>query len=161
MAAQIVRTLGHKNTIEEQAGFPVDKNTFLRVMMRKMARLIGDWSANQRQYYFYTTLPLVGERFITGDSPVLILQVNDNKVWTPTDEPQLQITDLEQILQHPNHQFWMPLSPYICVCVRGQLHESPHLPPTTMEPNEVRMFNSHIRGQCKLFTLARDRDFLI
>jgi len=160
IAAQIVRTLGHKRAIDEQAGVAVDKNTFLRVMLRKMWILMRDWSTRQRQYYFHTSLPHVGDRFITGDSPVLILQVNDNRIWMAHDEPSLQITDLAKILEHPNHQFWMPLSPYVCVCLRGQWTEPPRLPPTTMDPAEIRMFNSHIRGQCELFTLARDKDSL-
>jgi len=150
-----------KRTIEEQAGSEVDGNTFLRVMLRKMSALVDDWSRIRRQYNFYTTLPHVGDHFITGDSPVLILQINDNKVWVPTDEPRLEITDLGKILQHPNHQFWMPLSPYVCVCVRGQWEGEPQLPPRTMDPGEARLFNSHIRGQCKNFTLARDRESLI
>jgi hypothetical protein len=160
MASQIVRTMGHKQTIEEQAGFPVDKGTFLRVMLRKLWALMDDWIRNRPQFYFYTSLPHVGDRFITGDNPVLILQINDNKIWTPTDEPRLQITDLANILQHPNHQFWMPLSPYVCVSVRGHWQELPNLPPRTMDPQEVRLFNSQVRGQCKLFTIARDKESL-
>jgi len=161
IASQIVRTVGHRQTIEEQAGIPVDKDTFLRVMLRKLWTLIDDWSKNCRQYYFHTTLPHVGSYFITGDSPVLILQVNDNPIWLPTDSPRLEITDLAKILHHQNHQFWMPLSPYVCVCVRGYWQSDPSLPPTTMDPGEVRLFNSQIRGQCKLFTLARDRESLM
>src|ERR1039458_9249590 len=42
VASQLMRTLGHKESIEEQAGSPVDSDTFVRVMVKKTWRLMED-----------------------------------------------------------------------------------------------------------------------
>ena len=160
VASQTVRTLAHKQCIEEQAGGPVDRNTFLRVMGRKMWTMMDVWLKNRPKFYFYTPLPYVGEHFITGDNPVLVIQMNENQIWVPADTPNIVITDLGRILQNPNHGFWISLSPYVCVSIRGQWDEKLRLPPETMEPRNVRLFNSLVRGQSKDFILARDKESL-
>jgi Protein of unknown function (DUF4238) len=160
IASQTVRTLAHEQCIREQAGGPVDKRTFNRVMLRKMRTIINTWVENFPAFHFYTPLPYVGEQFITGDHPVLVIQMKQNPIWVPTDTPILQITALEQILQNPSHAFWISLSPYVCASIQGHSGGKPHLPPKTMEPPTVRQFNEFVRGQCKIFTVARDRESL-
>src|SRR5204862_7945836 len=65
IAAQAVRTLGHRRCVDTQAGRPVDRNTFLDVMMRQMWTMADIWLKNPPKLRFFTTLPYVGERFIS------------------------------------------------------------------------------------------------
>jgi hypothetical protein len=161
VASQTVRTLAHEQCIQEQAGGPVDRNTFNRVMLRKIKTMMDAWIEKFPTFHFYTPLPYIGEQFITGDHPVLVVQVKQNPIWVPTDTPILQITDLTRILKNPNHAFWIPLSPYVCASIQSHSGRKPHLPPETMEPPAVRQFNEFVRGQCKIFTLAKERESLI
>jgi hypothetical protein len=160
VASQSVRTLAHKRCIEMQAGRPLDNNTFVRVMLRKMWTIMDFWIKNPPKVYFYTSLPYVGERYITGDSPVLIILMNDNPVWVPTNIPTLGITDVAEILKNPKYGFLVTLSPYVCVSIHGRAGGEAHLPPQSVEQRDVRFLNDLIRGQCEMFTLARDRDSL-
>jgi Protein of unknown function (DUF4238) len=65
LASQAVRTIGHKEAIEEQAGSKVDTNTFVQVMSRKMLMLLNAWINTPPTFRFYTSLPNVGDRFIS------------------------------------------------------------------------------------------------
>jgi hypothetical protein len=160
VACQAVRTLAHKQCMEEQAGGPIDGNTFVSVMAKQMWVILHSWKANPPTFRFYTPLPHLGEQFITGDHPVMVIQVNDNPIWVPTDTPNLGITDLTQILNSPNHGFLLSLSPYVCTFLQGQGNGEAHLPPQTLEPSDVRSFNKLIRGQSTIFILARDKESL-
>jgi hypothetical protein len=160
VASQAVRTLGNKDTIEEQAGEKVDTNTFAWVMSRKMLMMLNSWINNPPTFRFHTPLPNIGDRFITGDHPIVVQTVHDNKIWTPTENPELRITDLAEILQRPSYSFTVPLSPYVAVSIQrngGQVH----LAPRELALTDVRRLNQLIRKQCRVFTLARDRDSLI
>jgi uncharacterized protein DUF4238 len=88
VASQTVRTLAHKGCIEEQARGPVDANAFVRVMGRKMWTMLDAWINNPPKFYFYTSLPHVGEHFITGDHPVLVILLNEKPLWMPRDTPK-------------------------------------------------------------------------
>jgi hypothetical protein len=160
VASQTVRTVGHKRTIEEQAGTSVDTNTFVRVMSRKMLMLLNTWIDNPPTFRFLTPLPNIGTQFITGDHPVVVMLVNKNEIWTPTDTAALRITDLSDILQRPEHAFVVSLSPYVAVSIQNGGTGEVHLPPQEIDPKEVRKFNEYIKRQCTIFTLARDRDYL-
>jgi Protein of unknown function (DUF4238) len=155
VASQVMRTVGHKESIEEQAGSTVDSDTFVRVMIRKTWRLMDDWIKNPPNFYFYTSLPHVSDQFITGDNPVLVMHESHSAVWTFTAQPTLEIINLEDILRNPKHGFQLSLSPYICVCLQGVGGEV-KLPPQTVDPLYVRSFNDLIRGQSNVFTLAKD-----
>ncbi len=157
VASQAVRTLAHKKCIEEQAGGPVDTNTFVRTIAKQALIVMEYWDKNLHQPHFYTSLPHVGEQFITGDSPVVVIQMNNNPIWVPTSDPRLTTTDLAQILHNPNHDFWLCLSPYVCVSVRGQSYGEPRLPPETVDPQFVRFLNGRVREQSEIFLLARDK----
>lgn len=161
VASQSVRTLGHKSTMSEQAnGAPIDANTFVRVMVRKMKTLLDSWTKNLPTIRFFTPLPNIGETYITGDHPVVVALINDNQIWEPISRPVQGITNLTDILQHPKYAFVVALSPYVSAfVVRGEPGEV-HLPPKTVDLKDVREFNDLIRKQCKIFTLARDRDSL-
>ena len=161
VASQAVRTLGHKATMSEQAnGAPIDANTFVRVMVRKMKMLVDSWTKNLPTIRFFTPLPNIGETYITGDHPVVILLINDNEIWKPISEPVQGITNLADILQHPKYVFMVALSPYVCASiVRGEPGRV-YLPPKTVDLKDVRDFNDLIRNQCRTFTLARDRNSL-
>lgn len=161
LASQAVRTLGHKATMSEQAhGAPIDAETFVRVMVRKMKALLDFWTQNLPTIRFFTPLPNIGETFITGDHPVVVQLINDNLIWEPTSRPVQGITNLTDILQHPKHLFMLTLSPYVCAAiVRGE-PEKIHLPPKPVDLKEVRDFNNWIGHQCNIFTLARDRSAL-
>jgi hypothetical protein len=161
VASQAVRTPGHKEAIEEQAGSKVDTNTFVRVMSRKMFMLLDSWISNPPTFRFYTTLPKIGDHFITGDHPVAVLVPHDSKVITTTENPELKITNLVEILQNPKYAFMVSLSPYIAVSVqRAGSSGQVYLPPQEIDLSDARRFNDLIRGQCRVFTLARERDSL-
>jgi hypothetical protein len=157
MASQAVRTLAHRQCVDTQAGKPVDKNIFLQVMFRQMWTMADVWGKNPPTIRFFTNLPYVRDQFITGDNPVVVIHVADNKVWVPTDSPQHKITHLRELLNSPNVGFWLSLSPYVCVSVQPRDGSSSYLPPETLEPPQVRMFNKLVRDQSHIFTLARDR----
>ena len=162
VASQAVRTLAHKRCIETQAGAAVDTNTFVGVILRQMWTIMHFWITNSPKVHFYTSLPLVGEYYITGDSPVLVILMNDNAIWTPTSAPTKSITDVTEILKNPKYGFLVTLSPYVCVLIHGEGGNGDvHLPPQKVEQRDVRFINNLIRDQSAIFTLARDRDSLI
>lgn len=160
VASQAVRTLGHKEAIEEQAGSEVDTNTFVRVMSRKMLMLLDAWINNPPTFRFYTSLPSIGVHFITGDHPIVVILPHDNKIWTPTENPELRITNLAEILQRPKYAFMVSLSPYVAVSIQSSGTGQVHLPPQEIDPMDVKRFNDLVRRQCRVFTLARERDSL-
>jgi Protein of unknown function (DUF4238) len=161
VASQAVRTLANKQCMEEQVGRPLNTNEFLDQMGKQAKAIISSWGAAPPGFHFYTSLPYVGEHFITGDNPV-VLEVTkiDNPASRPRDEPQLAITSIQEILNNPAVSFEVALSPCVCVFLRGGGGGEAHLRPRTMEPSELRRFNAFIREQCKLFTLARDKESL-
>lgn len=58
VASQVMRTVGHKESIEEQAGSTVDSDTFVRVMIRKTWRLMDDWIQESSKFlllYFFAS----------------------------------------------------------------------------------------------------------
>jgi hypothetical protein len=81
VASQTMRTLGHRQAIEEQAGKAVEGNVFVDVMLRKTWTLLNSWFSNLPDLEFYTVLPDVSEQFISGDSPVVVMQFNNNPIW--------------------------------------------------------------------------------
>jgi hypothetical protein len=157
VASQAVRTLAHKRCVDTQAGRQVDKNKFLEVMFRQMWTMADVWGKNPPTLRFFTNLPYVSDQFITGDHPVVVIRVEDNRVWVPTDSPQPKITQLPELLNSRNVGFWIALSPYVCLSVQPRDGSTSYLPPETLEPPQVRMFNRLVRDQSKIFTLARDR----
>jgi hypothetical protein len=115
------------------------------------------WADTSPEIAFHTPLPHVGEQFITGDSPVVVIQMTDNPVWVPNSDARLAITDLLRFLNNPNHHFWISLSPYICVSIAGHSGGLLHLPPRTVDPQFVRFLNGRVREQSGIFWLARDK----
>lgn len=161
VASQAVRTLAHKQCVEEQAGGRVDSNAFVQVVLGQMSAIVNQWLSSAPTFHFYTPLPYVEERFITGDHPVLVMHSHDNPIWVTTDAPQPRIVSLVEILGSQRYAFVVSLSPYVCVSIQGQGDGACHLPPETLGPRDVRAFNGHVRGQSELFALARDRESLI
>jgi hypothetical protein len=160
VASQTMRTLAHKAAMQQQAGQVVDTNTFVRVTLRKIIDVIDGWLKNPPEIYFHTPLPFVGEQFITGDNPVLVVQTNDNAIWVPTDTPTLRVIDVQQIVTDRRHRLWLALSPYVLVSVQGFGGGGVHLPPKSEDPLFVRNFNKMVRGQSEIFTLAKDKAYL-
>jgi len=128
---QSVRTLANKECMEEQFAAPLGTRIFVSEMLRQAWAIMRFWGTDPPAFYFWTCLPYVGEHFITGDSPVVILQMNDNLVWMPTDTLTLGIMGLEQILKSPNYSFGIALSPYVSVLLQGHGDGEAHLPPKT------------------------------
>lgn len=160
VASQIVRTRAHKQSMEEQLGRALSTNEFLTEMAKQMREIIGHWATSPPNFDFHTSLPYVKERFITGDDPVLLVEENHNPIWMPKDEPQRVVARVAELLNNPKTSFRVALSPYICVFLRMQGGGEAHLPPQTVEPQEVRWFNDRIREQCHFFALARDKESL-
>lgn len=160
VASQVARTLANKKCMEEQVGRSLDANAFLAEMRKQIKAILSDWAAQPPSFDFYSCLPYVEERFITGDDPIVLEVPKDNPVWTPSDEARLAITPLQEILSSPNASFTVALSPYICASLHPRGGGEAHLPPETKEPSWVISFNSRIREQCGLFTLARDEECL-
>ena len=162
VACQAVRTVGHKQCVGTQAGREVDSNQFSDVMLRQMWTILRFWRDRSPNVHFYTSAPNVGELYITGDAPVLVIVLNeDNSIWVPDSQPVRGITDLTQVIHGRGYGFSLALSPYVSVLVRGQNGGEPHLPPESVEPRNVRRFNELIRDQSTMFTLARDKESLV
>jgi hypothetical protein len=130
-------------------------------MSRKMLMLLNAWINDPPTFRFYTSLPSIGDRFITGDHPIVVILPHDNNIWTPTDNAELKITNLAEILERPTYVFMVSLSPYVAVSIQRSGAGQIRLPPQEVPPSDVRRFNDLIRGQCRVFTLARDKDSLI
>ena len=160
VASQAVRTLGHRGCVDQQAGRSVDTSTFILAMIKLMHTIWQAWLMKPPSIHFFTSLPHVGEQFITGDHPVLIIRNYENPIWTPTDAPRLGITNVREILEDPKSEFQLSLSPYVAVSIQIQSPGNMTLPPKKVDPLNVRAFNKLIRGQCDLFILAKNREFL-
>jgi hypothetical protein len=160
VASQLVRTLAHKRCLEEQTGGPIDANTFVVTLAKQSLAILETWAKTSPQIEFHTSLPHVGEQFIAGDSPVVVIQMNDNPIWVPNSDAKLAITDLLQFLSNPNYHFWVSLSPYVCVSIAGRGGGLARLPPQTVDPQFVRFLNGRVREQSGIFLLARDKAFL-
>ncbi len=157
VASQTVRTLANKQCMEEQIGRGLNTNEFLTEMGKQMKAMMQRWKSDPPAFDFYTSLPYLKERFITGDNPVLVVQEFDNAIWTPTENPRQVVAAVEGLLDNPKTSFRVAVSPYICVYLRVNGGGEAHLPPQTMEASEVRSFNDLIRKQCHVFTLAKDK----
>jgi hypothetical protein len=70
VATQIVRTVAHKECIDEQAGTSVERDARLFIMLRQALTLVDEWSKDLPSFHFYTALPGLTHRFITGDDPI-------------------------------------------------------------------------------------------
>lgn len=160
IAAQAVRTVSHQQCIEELAGAPVDRSTYLNLMVRQIWGITKAWNEAVPHFQFFTTLPFVTQHFITGDSPVLVFTSKDGTISTPMVEVLPTITMLPELLENRQTQFLITLSPYMAVSV-GQLGaEAPLTQLASLDPAAVCKLNQHIRQQSRLFTLARDRESL-
>jgi len=160
IAAQLVRTVAHKRCIEEQVGGTVDTNTFVRTFAKQALGIMETWNVSSPELQFHTSLPHIGDQFITGDNPVVAIKMNDNTLWVPRSDPRLAITDITQFLNSPNHYFWISLSPYVCASITGHGRRPPQLPPRTVDPQFVRFLNDRICDQSRIFVLARDKSSL-
>lgn len=160
VAVQTVRTVAHHRCIEELAGGPVDRSTYLNLMVRQIWAITKAWDDGIPNFQFLTTLPFVTQHFITGDSPVLVFTSKDGTISTPVAKATPTITMLPELLENRQTQFFVTLSPYMAVSV-GQLGPSAPLTQlTSIDPIAVLKLNQHIREQSQLFTLARDRESL-
>lgn len=160
VASQVVRTLANKLCIKYQLRRSVNPNEFLAEMDKQWTAILRSWLSNLPAFEFYTSLPYVEERFITGDNPVLVVRENDNPIWTPTDSPRQALASVAELLNDLKTSLRVALSPYICVFVRAEGGGEAHLPPQTVEPSAVRSFNDLVRKQCHFFALARDKESL-
>jgi Protein of unknown function (DUF4238) len=160
VASQIVRTRANKQSMEEQLGRPLSTNEFLSEMAKQMKAIMERWRIDPPAFDFYTSQPYLEERFITGDSPVLVVQEFDNPIWTPSDNPHQAVASVTELLNNPKASFRVALSPYICVYLHAHGGGEAHLHPQTMDPADVRNFNDLMRKQCNLLTLARDEESL-
>ncbi len=160
IACQAVRTLAHKQCVDQQAGRPVSKEMFILTMLQMMRTITDAWLSAPPSLNFYTSLPYVGEQFITGDHPVVVTKANDNQIWSPSPNPSLEITRVTNLLADPRVEFLISLSPYVCVSLRMLGGGACRLPPESLDPQYVRWFNDLIRGQCNVFTLAAKKESL-
>jgi Protein of unknown function (DUF4238) len=161
VAAQAVRTMAHKRCVEEQAGGPVDRETYLRVMTRQLKAITDAWGTNLPSFLFLTSLPYVTHRFITGDNPVVVFTSNRGVIsGPPTETPVQTITQLPDILSNPESQFSIALSPYVTVMIGQPRANAAHVEFSKLDPIAVLKLNALLRDQCRSFTLARDKDSL-
>jgi hypothetical protein len=160
VAAQTVRTDAHRRCIDQQAGRPVDRDTYLNVMTRQMWTITKAWGESLPNAQFLTTLPYVAHQFITGDCPVLVFTSKQSAVLTPTVEATRTITPLPEILGSSQSEFVMTLTPYVAVRLGHFGPNEPSTRPYPLDPEVVLKLNRHIRDQSSLFTLARYKESL-
>lgn len=118
VASQAVRTVAHSECVNVQAGGRVSRSVFLNAMLRLMQKFAIVWGQHPPRLDFFTALPCVGEYFITGDHPVLLMWANNNSIWTPSDVLRQEIASVDVVLNNPSFVFWLTLTPYVCVSVR-------------------------------------------
>lgn len=159
VAAQAVRTMAHKECVNAQAGQTVDRETYLRVMCRQMLTITKAWGENLPSFQLLTALPLVTHRFITGDNPVVVVTTTKTTISAPVN-PVKTITQLPDILNNPESEFLMTLSPYMAVRITQQQPNSERVEIANLNPIQVLTMNNLVRNQSQLFTLARDRESL-
>ena len=160
IATQVVRTIAYKECVDEQAGKTVDRQTHLNVMCRQVITIMNAWSENLPSIHFLTSLPFVTHRFITGDNPVVVFSAARSLIATPMMSPVQTITKLPDILNNPESQFVITLSPYMAVMLGQQRPNSELVQITALDPTGVLRMNALVQSQSRLFTLARDRESL-
>jgi hypothetical protein len=160
VAAQAVRTLAHKECVGIQAGRTVDRDTYLNVMGRQLTTITRAWGDNLPSFQLLTSLPFVTHRFITGDNPVVIITPTKSLISAPAMTPVQTITQLPDILSNPESEFLMTLTPYMAVTIGQRRPNSEQFRVAELDPIAVLRMNDLVRGQCRLFTLARDKESL-
>ena len=151
IASQAVRTMAHKRCVDTQAKREVTRDEFLQAMGRQMWTVADIWGKNPPTLRFFTSLPFVSDQFISGDHPVVVIHLADNRVWVPTATPEHRITKINDLLNDPNCGFWIALSPYICVSVQPRSGATSYLPPVTLEPPQLSNVESHGRESVEDF----------
>jgi len=152
--------VSHQQCIEELAGGPVNRSTYLNLIIQQMWAITKSWDEEVPKFQFLTTLPFVTQRFITGDSPVLVFTSKDSTISTPMFKALPTITLLPELLENRQTQFLITLSPYMAVSVGRLGVNAPLTQLTSLDPMAVLKLNQHIREQSRLFTLARDKESL-
>jgi hypothetical protein len=159
VAAQLVRTMAHKECVDTQAGRTVDRDTYLRVMGRQLITITKALEEKLPSFQFFTSLPLVTQHFITGDNPVVVFTATDSEILGL--EPARTITQLPAVLSNRKTQFVLTLSPYMAIAIDLRQPNSETVNVVPLDSIGVLRLNGVIRGQCRLFTLARDRESLL
>jgi hypothetical protein len=157
VAAQMFRTVGHKECVNVQAGRTVDRDTYLSVMGRQMHTVTKAWGENLPSFQLLTSLPFVNRYFITGDNPVVVLIPTKTTISVPVTTVQT-ITQLPDILNNPEAEFVMTLSPHMAVRIVQQ--QPSYIKVVNLDPIAVLKVNDLVRNQSQLFTLARDKESL-
>lgn len=161
IAAQTVRTIAHKQCLEEQAGKRIDQQAYLDVMCQQILTIATAWSRNLPSVQFLTSLPFVAYRFITGDNPVLVFNVTNSPLSLDSmTTPRVAIVNLPDILNNSESKFFITLSPYMAVVIGKGPSECELTRPIPLDPAVVLRVNALIRNQCHFFTIARDKDSL-
>jgi hypothetical protein len=146
--------------MQEQTGGFVDTTAFIDVMLRQIWSMMSSWKERPPRCQFHTSLPLVGSYFISGDNPVVAVEAVDDRIWTPATLPRVQVSQLGEVFGSEKFQFWLTLSPYICISLHRVGNSNEVGLPSPMDTLHVRQLNAAIRNQSKYFTLARDKDSL-
>ena len=153
VVCQIVRTKAHLRCIEEQAGTALNTEVFIHNMARKMSRIVDRWIAKPPHASIYTPATR-DSHFITGDNPVF--SVTETRNYTGSDAPSdvLAIVKIDQILEDPNSEFTVPLSPFVCLTIRndGAGLITPYAQPRP--PAWVSTVNQRVYRQCVQFVEA-------
>jgi len=101
----------------------------------------------------------VNRYFITGDSPVVVIIPTKATISAPVT-PVQTITQLPDILNNPESEFLMTLSPHMAVRIVQPRPTSQPVEVVKLDPIAVLRMNNLVRNQSQLFTLARDRESL-
>ena len=121
--------------------------------------IFTNWAKRRPTICFYTSLPYVGAKFISGDHPVIPININiGGSLFTQCASPSYTITSLQALMDNPQHGFLLALSPYVMVLIHGHAGGDTVYPPMTLDPSNVKFFNSLIRGQCTRFLIANSPD---
>ena len=119
VASQVVRTLANKTSMERQLGRALCANEFPTEMAKQMKAIVSHWETDAQSFDFFTSCPDVKERFITGDSPVLVVQVKDRQMSV---DPYGRRAASDHAIEGITRGLPMPcsgshFSPYVHVCL--------------------------------------------
>jgi len=158
--SQMFRTVAYRKCIDEQAGWNVNSEVFIRNIGRQMKKMTAAWTKELPSLQIQTSLPFVNSYFITGDNPVVIKTDSVSPGTLEVPFSTLQISNIDAVLASPRTEYVVPMSPYFCAVLMTRKHFTVQTEPVGIHPLQVSKINRDVCGQCVQFIAAKDKESL-